>query len=667
MPSRRPHFKSRHGCKQCKAAHVKCDLSRPMCGRCFEKNNDCEFLSSTTPSTVDDPKSLTTLAPTKERILAPRASFSEVETLPWEDLELLHHFSTVTYSTLANRQDLLQMWQIRIPKMAMKQRFLMHILFSVTSLHIASSRPEDASAYIDRAIRHNNIALREYRSKLHSITPENSPSIFACSTLLIIAALRLSASGPHREPVGAIEEIAGIFVLTQGVRLVLSEMRDWIRQSEIAPLFLGRELDGNIILPKDVADALGLLEKCNQQSADSGSDKQAYALAIQGLKACFMHLQSKERDNGVVLNWAVDVEQDYIRLLGLRRPMALVILAYFAVTLEEVRETWWANGSEFLAFIDRLNHVFVSLPIFQVAHIAGGVLCSVQGVLPAQAIGGVLQVTTLLASAGVTFVRVRKFLKSANTDIFAPRGLVCRIMTTKKMMAAINFTQVDKKAKLKLPPLETIHDLGIPHSNSAPASMSSEDIQTNSRVELVVGVKDPRLLRLQALEGYIATLDFNVSEPSPPEGWLSKMGQKPLHWANNRQMKALEKAHRKWHKSRDSKASAISAPTLDSGNTSTATNTNIEMVHHSQENFIQGSGDESAQLGELQMGTREEEKRKKTIKETNEGVDKKMEKAYKKEEKVANRILWIVIARVDGTPVEEESLFRVESETSTPE
>lgn len=91
------------------------------------------------------------------------------------------------------------------------------------------------------------------------------------------------------------------------------------------------------------------------------------------------------------------------------------------------------------------------------------------------------------------------------------------------------------------------------------------------------------------------------------------------------------------------------------------------MVHHSQGNFFQGSGDESAQLGGLQMGTREEEKRKKTIKETNGGVDKKIEKAYKKEEKVANRILWIVIAKVDGTPVEEESLFRVESEISTPE
>ncbi|RKK08827.1 hypothetical protein BFJ66_g13201 [Fusarium oxysporum f. sp. cepae] len=325
------------------------------------------------------------------------------------------------------------------------------------------------------------------------------------------------------------------------------------------------------------------------------------------------------------------------------------------------------TDSEFLAFIDRLNHVFVSLPIFQVAHITGGVLCSVQGVLPAQVLGGVLQVTSLLASAGVTFVRVRKVLKSANADIFAPRGLVCRIMTTEKMMATINFTEMDKKAKLKLPPLETIHDLGIPHSHSAPASISSDDTTTNSRVETVFGVKDPRLLRLQAVEGYIAPLDFDVSEPPPPESWLSRMGQKPLHWANNRQMKALEKAHKKWHKSHDSKASAVSAPTLDSGNTNAVIDNNIEMLHRNQGIFVQGSVHESEQLEGLQTVKREEEKRKKTVKGTHGRADKKIEKAYKKEEKVANRILWVVIAKADGTTVEEESLFRVESGTSTPE
>lgn len=177
-------------------------------------------------------------------------------------------------------------------------------------------------------------------------------------------------------------------------------------------------------------------------------------------------------------------------------------------------------------------------------------------------------------------------------------------MTTEKMMAAINFTEVDKKAKLKLPPLETVHDLGVPHSHSAPASINSDEITTNSRIETVSGVKDPRLLRLQALEGYITPLDFDVSEPSP-ESWLSKMGQKPLRWANNRQMKALEKANEKCHKTRDSKASVVSAATLDSGNTIAEIDNKIERLRHSQGSLLQESGHENEELERLETAKRE--------------------------------------------------------------
>ncbi|KFY76290.1 hypothetical protein V499_04016 [Pseudogymnoascus sp. VKM F-103] len=322
--------------------------------------------------------------------------------------------------------------------------------------------------------------------------------------------------------------------------------------------------------------------------------------------------------------------------------------------------------SEFLGFIDRLNHVFISLPIFQLAHITGGALMSVQGVLPVQAVGGVLQVTSVLASAGVSFVRVRKFMKSTNEEIFTPRGLVCRIMTTKKMMAAINFSEADVKGNLKLPPLETVHDLGSHHRHSLPASIQSGEGQAaKDPLKIGLGLEDPRLLRLKALEGYIAPLTFDVPAP-PPESWMSKMSQKPLRWANERQMKALEKTQAKCHKKRDSKASAVSAATLPSDNAIFEIDRQIEILHNGQESFIQGSRHKSEELEKLEAAKREEEANKeKKVREIYKGSDKKMEKVYKKEEKVANRILWIVVTKADSTPVEEESLFRVDSRTTT--
>jgi hypothetical protein len=239
-------------------------------------------------------------------------------------------------------------------------------------------------------------------------------------------------------------------------------------------------------------------------------------------------------------------------------------------------------------------------------------------------------------------------------------------MTTKKMMAAINFSEADVKGNLKLPPLETVHDLGSHHRHNLQASIQSGEGQAaKGPLKIGLGLEDPRLLRLKALEGYIAPLTFDVPAP-PPESWMSKMSQKPLRWANERQMKSLEKTQAKCHKKRDSKASAVSAATLPSDNAISEIDRQIEILHYSQESFIQGSRHKSEELEKLEAAKREEEANKeKKVREIYKRPDKKMEKVYKKEEKVANRILWIVVTKADSTPVEEESLFRVDSRTTT--
>ncbi|KAE8381936.1 hypothetical protein BDV26DRAFT_254566 [Aspergillus bertholletiae] len=41
--SRKSHTKSRHGCSTCKRNRVKCDEARPLCGRCFRRNDTCVY------------------------------------------------------------------------------------------------------------------------------------------------------------------------------------------------------------------------------------------------------------------------------------------------------------------------------------------------------------------------------------------------------------------------------------------------------------------------------------------------------------------------------------------------------------------------------------------------------------------------------------------------
>jgi hypothetical protein len=278
--------------------------------------------------------------------------------VPWDDLELLHHYLTNTFTTLASRDHLRQMWQIEIPKLGLKHKFLMHSLLSVTALHIASSHPPNQASYIDRAMRHHNITLRQYRYTLSNMTQQNSASLLACSTLIVIFALTLAVLRPQKETSGPIEEIIGIFSLLRGVPFLLGEMWCWVQESEVAPLFIGRELDDMVGLPDDVAKAITLLEERNQLSSTEVSERETYTRAIQGLEKCFKLPNSKDQDNGMVLRWPISVGQEYIALLEARQQMALVILAHYAVALNEINDMWWANGWG-NKLIQEVNHLVI--------------------------------------------------------------------------------------------------------------------------------------------------------------------------------------------------------------------------------------------------------------------------------------------------------------------
>lgn len=274
--------------------------------------------------------------------LAPHHA-SDTALVSWDDLELLHHYLTDTYTTLTSRNDLRQMWQVAMPKLAQQHRFLMHSIFSVTALHLASSHPPHQSSYIDRAIRHHNIALQQYRYALDNMTQRNSAALLACSTLIVIFALNLAVLRPRKEASGSIEEIIGIFSLLRGVPFLLAEMWCWIQDSEIAPLFAGREPTDEVVLPDDVARALELLEERNRVCSTDVSERDTYARAIADLERCFKLLWSKDPDHGMVLSWPIFVGREYIALLAARQQMALVILAHYAVGLDKIRDTWWAK------------------------------------------------------------------------------------------------------------------------------------------------------------------------------------------------------------------------------------------------------------------------------------------------------------------------------------
>ncbi|KUJ15006.1 uncharacterized protein LY89DRAFT_784042 [Mollisia scopiformis] len=321
---------------------------------------------------------------------------------------------------------------------------------------------------------------------------------------------------------------------------------------------------------------------------------------------------------------------------------------------------------EFISFIDGLNKAFISSPIFQAAHVVGGGLLGSQ-ILPAQAVGGVFQVVSVLGSAGVSVIRVRRYMKKANANIFAPRGLIVKIMSTKKMMTEVGCPTVDPKGKLALPPLEELSDL-TPQTGALIRHPTGGTIhsRTGSSVE------DPRMRRIRALGNYISPLEFETTL-AQPKGMMDKYGGAPLRWMNKRADTKLVKAADKSASARLEKAPEAEVILNSAERKLESISSRMAEIHDTslrernrypedREKIEAVAERELASLEEKRNGVVEERDRK--IKAIYEKGDKKLEKLAKKEEKIANRILWVVVQRLDGHVGDE--LLEVESRGSSP-
>ncbi|KAN0101480.1 hypothetical protein V8E51_011990 [Hyaloscypha variabilis] len=316
----------------------------------------------------------------------------------------------------------------------------------------------------------------------------------------------------------------------------------------------------------------------------------------------------------------------------------------------------------FLSFLDGLNAAFLSSPIFQVAHVIGGGLLGSQ-ILPAQAVGGVFQVASVLGSAGVSIVRVRKYMKKKNEEIFKPRGLVVRILSTRKMMGVVGADGDAKgKGKLVLPPMEELKDL-TPPTETALTIYQSESAGADKDGKIAVEVEDPRMRRLKALEGLIAPLEFET-ETAPTRGPMDKYGGAPLRWLNKKQDSKLQKAATRSVEHRRKHSGIVGEEFRDTEMELYGIEERMREIRVYAEKELDGENDTGrryevearmeSELAELEGRREELEKgRDDRVKEVYKKGDKKLEKLAKKEEKIANRILWVVVTKMDESVANE--------------
>ena len=333
---------------------TQCDERPPRCANCIKWGKTCDYeLLGFQPSRASTPpkggpqtrknKKVT------KRIFIPRSP-PEMNLI---QLELMHHYSIYTSSTLLDATDPGLNWDAVVPHQALSHEFLMHAVLAVSALHIVHLRglTESTEGYLVQARSHHNEAFKLFRSDITEITSKNCTAAVTFSVLVLIFSCGTSQLVDPLQPHNPIDNMITLLKSFRGYWKLFSSLQHWISMGPLGGLPPLRSI-GRLpfrFQTDSAMEALSALEILNAASPDSDEDKQTYQDTIINIK--------QSLQNGCALPrvlWSVTVSDEYMMLLEQNRPMALIILAHGAVHHAPYR--WFVHnlGPETVKFIERL-------------------------------------------------------------------------------------------------------------------------------------------------------------------------------------------------------------------------------------------------------------------------------------------------------------------------
>ena len=267
-----------------------------------------------------------------------------IPNLNLHDLNIFRHYATYTSASLSDRDSVQQTWRVAVTQEALPHDFLMHALLSFASAHLAQICPAQRQLYGESAVTHRNIALRSGIPHLRQITPKNCHALFVFSSVIAISTFSIPNS-PNIPLDSRIDNILTFIVLIGGVNTVLQSGLDWIQAGSLEPLLQTERVDWRQKigpLPVSLRDAIQRLSAWNDQHT-LGTRRELYAEIIQKLESFYGAFSIVTSDRSLVFIWCAIVSAEFVAGLRERDPMALLVLAHWAVLLHSVSAQWWAG------------------------------------------------------------------------------------------------------------------------------------------------------------------------------------------------------------------------------------------------------------------------------------------------------------------------------------
>ncbi|KAI1476507.1 hypothetical protein F4774DRAFT_235288 [Daldinia eschscholtzii] len=381
--ARRPHKKSRAGCRNCKQRRVKCDELKPICGNCTRFSISCDFSPHLAGS--DQSEDVSSNAPIRRKRGRPRKDWSAITRDPAlhgedevgegsgttgsspdllltkasttspqltvDELELLHHY--LTDPNLSQGDKL--MWQVKVPRLAFTHHYALHLILAVSAFHLMRLEPDRVEHFRRLADTHHFIGIRQVTELFPRLSIENCSPLYVAATLACACGF---AKGPTPGNLLVVAEGCEVpwLDLLRGVRLIIENIGlEHVFTGVLAP-FPPPQPEKPVKTDEYQVEFVPWEEHLQKLltlvSAAPASAHEVYNKTYESLSQAFHEtygtsIAPKSEIIGqpqVIIAWIYRLDEVFVGFIREKQPPALIILAYFAILLSTLEYFWFLEG-----------------------------------------------------------------------------------------------------------------------------------------------------------------------------------------------------------------------------------------------------------------------------------------------------------------------------------
>lgn len=183
----------------------------------------------------------------------PRAPGSSAQnTEDWGlDLELMHHYCSVTSNTMSWREDARHVWRVILPMEGYSNKYVMHGLLAIAALHKAYLYSTQKVKYVKAASHHLAVGLKEFRELVASpVDPGNWQPVFCFASMISVHLSTVPVRlGVEHWP-DPISNIVDLFASIKGFQEIMKPFLRYLRKTQLAPLVNSIYLEDEMLIPR---------------------------------------------------------------------------------------------------------------------------------------------------------------------------------------------------------------------------------------------------------------------------------------------------------------------------------------------------------------------------------------------------------------------------------